>query len=247
VSHTLVSILLPPAVSGIQQVLDRETATGSLTAVAASLGVGSAGVILGSLVQTYLSRRFLAKSVDGEEFERLLEGGSLEQVGDYLYGRLGSLSVSQFASSPTQWKRVAQLVERAEAVLAEPETGGDKALADYERVQTDAPIVESLARARQLLDQGDLWNSMGELRRQVESVLRRLVPQEATRQRAGAGRLLREAVARSKIDEDIGRHLSQALEVANRGVHGRDVTVPDAYQALVLASRALEAISRDRP
>lgn len=237
----------PDIGSILQGLANLLSATGSLSIVASALGAFSVIVVVGSLIQTYLARRFLARSVESEEFEHLLATGKLEEVGEYLYERLGSLSVSQFASSDTQWKRVAQLVERAELVVAEPE-GGEPVQPSQETLGSvlDVPVVDTLARARELLEEGDLWNAMGELRRQIEAQLKRLGPQDFDRRPISAGRLLREAIARKFVDERAGRELAFALEVANRGVHGRDIGLTEAYEALRSASYGLQTLIHRR-
>jgi hypothetical protein len=161
----------------------------------------------------------------------------LNTLGDYVYGTLGTMPISEYAENPAARADVARALERIDRFVSE-----DEPLAIDERGEDAA--ARSLAQAHRALESGDTWQSLAQLRRAIEIELRSVAQRRGIEvpPRAGAGRMLT-LLARAEAlpNEAVGR-LQYAIQVANSAVHGGDIPPDVAYEAFDSAEGALRVI-----
>jgi hypothetical protein len=95
---------------------------------------------------------------------------------------------------------------------------------------------------------GEVWNGLARMRRHIEIQLNQYIsnldPALADRNsRLSAGRLLAVLVRLGRISERSEKQLRYALDVANAGIHGNDVSVAQAQEAWEAGVRGLALLS----
>jgi hypothetical protein len=166
----------------------------------------------------------------------------LQSLGGYIYGTIGNVPIPKYAANPDTRRNVAAGLEAVERFLAD-DTAGLKTRFD------EADIATSLRDSQAALDGGLVWESLARLRRSIEIELRRLAKERRidVPARVGAGRLLRRLADAGVIPEHAVSPLSYVIEIANRAVHGEDVSEAEAEEALWTADHALRQIRDARP
>src|SRR5205823_154483 len=121
--------------------------------------------------------------------------------------------------------RVNSFVARLEDFVGKPE--------DIPREPATPPPVEAvreidptLQDVQRRIERGAIWDGLALLRRTIEANLRLLAHRGDVEvpERIGAGRMLSLLRQRQVIPEDVERNLRYAIDVANRGVHGLEVS-----------------------
>ena len=217
----------------------------SLSVVAGLTGLVSVST---TIVSMYLSRRSKTsalKNAEEKEFQAAIQSSNLKTLGDYLYKGIGEIRVGDFSSDPKVRERVTDLVERLDEFLREPEDKDKSEKPEFEQkgsieyVQHDPDLIE----ARSQLESGNLWNGLAGLRRVIESRLKDLAIRRGFKLgRVGAGRVLGILWKKEMIPPDVARNLQYAITVANKGVHGEDVTADEALEAFLHAEHALQIL-----
>jgi tetratricopeptide (TPR) repeat protein len=166
---------------------------------------------------------------------------SLQALGDYVYGTLGTIPIAEYAANRVARANVAHALERIERFVSE-----DESITGREPEQDNA--IAWFAQGRRALDSGDYWRSLAQLRRAVEIALRNVAQQREIRvpERAGAGRMLSILDRAHGIPDEAAAPLRYAVDVANRAVHGEDVSPGLAYEAFDAAESAFRLIGAFR-
>jgi hypothetical protein len=90
--------------------------------------------------------------------------------------------------------------------------------------------------------EGESWNALARMRRQLEiSLASRLDIQNVTR-RMAVGQLLAVATKQGVVPVEIAQDLRYPISVANRAIHGEDVPPDVAVEAIVLIDRFIRAL-----
>lgn len=87
---------------------------------------------------------------------------------------------------------------------------------------------------------GESWNALARMRRDLEMVLADRLNQVGTdRRRMAAGQMLAVAAKEGVVPPESVAPLRYAISVANKAVHGEDVSADSAVEAIVLIDRFL--------
>jgi hypothetical protein len=100
-----------------------------------------------------------------------------------------------------------------------------------------------------VLTRENTWQALAQLRRSIETELRSLADRREIEvpPRAGAGRLLDVLARAGAVPADVYEPLRYTVQVANAAIHGEDVSLAAAYDALFSAEHALQRLhSPDR-
>lgn len=201
--------------------------------------LGAATALLTSLiaVRTARSTRDAVERVRRDSPEVALSALSLKALGDYVYGTLGTIPIAEYASNPDARANVANALDRIERFVSEDEGVANR---EPERDSAAAWFVEG----RRALDTGDTWRSLAQLRRAIEIALRSVAEQRDIRvpEKAGAGRMLSILDRHHGVPDDAAGPLRYAVNIANRAVHGEDVSPGLAFEAFDSAETALRQI-----
>lgn len=86
-------------------------------------------------------------------------------------------------------------------------------------------IMIGLQTAAAEISKGEVWNGLARLRRAIEIRLYEIARQYGeTGQRMSVSALLDKLMRREVIPQEAVRHLKHAVAIANRGIHGENVT-----------------------
>ena len=204
------------------------------------------------LSAAWASQAVKAKLEAAEEtrFQQIVESNRLEVLGKYLDDTIGKFTVNEYANNSTVAVRVDRLLARvreyvgsyddvsAEEPLEEvPETAPD----DRELPPEFAPIIEELRT-------GETWNALARLRRHIETSLREIAIQSGISEQhtKSAGHMTRLLMQRDVLSPSLAKMLRYAIDVSNRAVHGIDVSIDQAEEAIEIAARVLKDISTSK-
>ena len=157
-----------------------------------------------------------------------------------------SFLVAEFADNPTVKQRVNIFLARLEEFVGKTGEVPQKSKAPAMVERGPEPIRRELDGVEVRLQEGRPWDALALLRRDIERRLMAIAREHELRvpEKAGAGRLLQLLLQRQLLPNDVAMSLRYAIDVANRGVHGLDVSTNEALEALQHARRALAAIER---
>jgi hypothetical protein len=222
-----------------------------LTAIlGAVIGIVSVAVVL---AEWYVSRsraRAALESATESVFGAAIRSDELKQVGSYLYDRLGAFKIADYAADVTVRRRVERLLNRArdfigESGQKEPDSVGPTSYSPRDSPTTypEPSSTLELSTAERELRSGNIWNGLARIRRLIEMRLRKLAERSDIRQRkGGAGALLAQLEHLQVIPTNLAQSLRDVISVANRGVHGLDVSLNDAERAIRDARNALSGL-----
>jgi hypothetical protein len=220
-------------VDWVQVVTVSSTAVGLVTVAAETIFLVAAS--------RRLSRDVLRLTEDARR--NAINSSNLQVLGKYLVDDVGSVRISDVVSSEDVGLRTFQAFAAVRRFVDKPEeTPGDE-----EAPWTSPEVVMSdeLRDARLMVLAGEIWNGLALMRRNLEIVLRALDPALA-KSRMGAGQLISRVEKSGHLAPEAAHHLRYAVQVANRAVHGDEIDVGVALEAMDSADYALGRISRYR-
>ncbi|MFC2079776.1 hypothetical protein ACFLSZ_07320 [Candidatus Bipolaricaulota bacterium] len=207
---------------------------------------------LASLVFSVAARRRDSKSrmqtraaLEEHALSSALESDDLESLGSYLETKLGSVSVAEFATDDEVRRQVTDFVERVSEFTESPDREESKVPADISRLRQE-PSEGELAQAERMVREGLVWNGLAVARRTVELRLREIaLASDLGTEKRSAGRLLADLVRLELVHQEAPSYLQYSIDVANRGIHGEDVSQGEALEALAAAARGLSLLEEN--
>ena len=206
--------------------------------------IGNAGTTLLRAVKSYLEARRKLAEVKEAQFSAALNSDSLNALGAYLDGPIASFAVKEYAYNRDVRERVNTFLARLEDFLGSRDETREAPVAPGSAPLPSQITDNDIQRVEVQIEEGHLWDALAALRRTIELRLGALARQHgvATGSGHGAGRLLTLLAQREVVPREAADGLRYAINVANRGVHGLDVTTEQTINALSLASRAFEQL-----
>ncbi|MDQ4125504.1 MAG: hypothetical protein M3134_07895 [Actinomycetota bacterium] len=224
--------------------------------VAVGIGLGAVGAEVSTRVLSTVTARRALRNTSEDRFGAVIEQADRAKLARYLHDELGSVPVSTYAANADVRRRVDAVLDRltdymgtddVTAEWAPPPGAEDLAVADRQPWQF-RPGEDLLARAYEQIGAGEVWNGLALLRHGLEARLQRLAAGHAvTTPRGGAGALLRHLLNRGVLSEQAARPLGYAIHVATRAIHGEDVSVDQAEEALANAVTGLRMLRDTAP
>lgn len=221
------------------------------TITGAAALAGAVSSVAATVVSVIASRRVRAQKLrdaEANRLEKILATNELEELGAFLDNTIGQFNVAEYTSD----EAVAQTIDRYldgvvgflgtdEQVAAEESTSG-------EAPGVGIPLVSHKVRSDPLskviteLDDGEVWNALARLRREIEIFLRNRATKYGFKERhlRSAGQMVRLLAERGHLPDDVAKQLSYSIAVCNRAIHGRDVTINEAQEAFLIAERVLD-------
>jgi hypothetical protein len=206
-------------------------------------GVVSVSTTLISILFAWHHRRHVLARSEETRFQDLLEASDLRALGGYLDDTLGGFSVRDYAADSIIAARFDRLLGRLESFV-DLRHDGDSALPREEKadaVMAPAGISE-VGNAWRDIERGELWNGLAKLRRYIELTLRDFLARNdiPVGELRSAGQMVRLAERRRLLSPEIATDLRYAIDVANRAIHGSDISDDQAREATFVAERALQ-------
>jgi hypothetical protein len=218
---------------------------------------GIAGVVVGIAQLSSATRQARLASTEvrrlAEDQERAaLQSDDIKTLGHYLYENIGSTQINSYVSNKQVRDRVSRALESVLGFLGTEET---EVIAEQsEEVAQEVPDTATavsrtleeerseMARSLDEMSFGEVWNGLARMRRHIESELRRITPKERRYQNQPAGRLLTILHREGLISDRAEKLLRYAINVANAGIHGSDISVGQAQEAWEAGVRGLTGL-----
>jgi hypothetical protein len=181
------------------------------------------------------------------QLQEAIGSGSIDQLGSLLRDDLGSVAIADYVDDGQVQQRFRDLMEGIVRYLEPPLEADvvEQPPVDEELYAGWSPVVSTVLRpAQEEIMSGEIWNGLARMRREIEIALRDVLREPpGTRRPPTIPSMWRELVHRGIIDESLGNQLGYAVHVANRGIHGDDVTQAEALEALNIADRMLRQVT----
>lgn len=188
------------------------------------------------------SKKKTDKAIVEHKIISALKSDNIEEVGKYLENNLGIVTISQYTYNPKIRKRVTNLLNILTDYI------GDTELVD-EPVKITKPDSKKwrsrseLEQIKMTITQDNVWNGLAQLRRHIEVTLRELaIKNNLNVHKYGASKMLHTLIGLDIIPKNASKPLRIAISIANRGIHGYEVTEIGALNALAYADEGLEII-----
>lgn len=201
-----------------------------------------------SLLITLRESRKKLKGIKDTDFDAVIDSSDIATLGKYLDETLGNFNIYEYSSNPVVTSQVDKYLDRikgfvgtVDEIKIEPEEPiperdfygiNEKALPDDFQ-----PIIEELKT-------GEPWNALARLRRLIEINLRQLATESdfPEKKLKSAGYLLRFMERKYDLNKNVTGLLSYSINVCNKAIHGKDVSVGEAEEAIYSAAKTLPEI-----
>ena len=182
----------------------------------------------------YKSRSKL-NSAKENDFQSALTSESLDTLGNYLDHSLGQFTLSEYAHNREVGKKVDLFIARLKDYIGPESQGPMPATKNLDTPVSYRSVVmdNELRNVEHKLANGLMWDALASLRRIVEVRLRNMAESHKiiVTPKAGAGALLQSLVKTELIPPSIAEALRYSIDIANRGIHGHEVSMVDCQAA----------------
>lgn len=210
---------------------------------------GTASIALTLISRISSSRAIHRKLREAQEsrFQSVLESDDLTVVGHYLDDVIGNFNVYEYVSNPKVSKTVNSYLEKLRFFVG-TDTEVEQQVEDTKvppKIKVPPPIPDEFDKILTELRSGEVWNALARLRRHVEITLRKVAKNNhVILEHPSAGSLLN-ALSRSEfISKNSFSNLKYAVMFCNKAVHGQEVSLKEAEEAIFHASIGLEALKQ---
>lgn len=204
--------------------------------------------IMIQVVNRILERRKL-RLAEHDKFLRVLNSNQLSELGKYLDDVLGRFAVAEYTDNPAVRLRVDAYLSRIQRFVGTqeeleshpPRPVASEAVDPTREVHVSAAGISELARALDEVRSGEIWNGLARMRTYVEDTLTTVALNSHVRVSPGmsAQSLISVLTRASLLDEAMVPALRFSIVIANRAIHGKDVTRQDAEIAVLQADEVL--------
>jgi len=185
----------------------------------------------------------------------VLSSDNIITLGNYLDDTLGKFNIHEYTNNVEIQKRVDQYLERIQNFIGTNEDiAKEIVIEDKELIEIDKSSIidekfsDEFKKILYEVRAGEPWNALARLRRHIEIILRNMAQIAGFSQggHTSVRRLLNFLERSELIDEYISRQLSYAISVCNKAVHGADISMGEAEEAIFHAQIALEKIESNK-
>lgn len=190
------------------------------------------------------TRQRLSKTATGS----VLQDPTLSELGRYIFQDVGSVTVRDYIRDDQLHGELPETLESIRRYLELPSEDQQGPEHTQARDRTPGGLerhdVPDFVLAR--IEEGDYWTALAWLRTQIERSLREFAHAHDLHvpEKVGARSLLSLLRGEQLISDDIAEPLDYAIRVANRGVHGLDVSLSETEEAILVAWQAWEDLRR---
>lgn len=191
---------------------------------------------LGLSVANFLYVLWKTRKAQIQEFDQIMESSDIGKLGDYLTKTVGKFRLQDYSSRRDVREKIDHYLDHLiEFVGPTSEFREPIPPTEPERSPASPPPLSEIVRMQEELDKGEIWNALSRYRRFVEIILRRVGENHGITdlQNYSASRLVQRLQAAELISEQLASRLKYSISVANRGVHGLDVPLSIAKEAIL--------------
>ncbi|WP_019180275.1 hypothetical protein [Microbacterium yannicii] len=191
-----------------------------------------------------------ARMLESLRVSDVVETTDLHALGSLVVRDLGGTSMSNYVRHEEVRTRfrtafnaarefIGEVPERDSENLTEPA----QARVPNQAVWGDERLSQSGEKALRDVAEGESWNALARMRRELEIVLAsRLDPSVTATRRMAAGQMLAVATKQGAISPESASPLRYALSVANRAVHGEEISADSAVEAILIIDRFIRSL-----
>jgi hypothetical protein len=212
------------------------------------------------LLELFITRRNRTSKLheaQEQEFEKILESDDLIKIGSYFDERVGEFNVQEYVASSDVSEIVDRYLEKLKTFVgtdAEVNEQIQKIGAPRE-IEKLSHIPDEFDKVAASLREGEIWNGLARLRRHIEITLRRVIDDRNIQMRPypSAGQILNVLKMDEAISPDAYSELKYSVTICNKAIHGLDVELEEAEEALFHAIEGLRKlreshhVSREEP
>lgn len=183
----------------------------------------------------------------------VVETTDLHALGSLVVRDLGGTSMPNYVRHEEVRTRFRTAFNTAREFIGEmpereSESLPESASAPAEDHQVGERLSKSGERALQDVAEGESWNALARMRRELEIALASRVDRSVTRtRRMAAGQMLAVAAKQGAIPPESASPLRYALSVANRAVHGEEISADSAVEAVLIIDRFIRSLEDTGP
>ncbi|WP_341907917.1 hypothetical protein [Fluviicola taffensis] len=229
--------------------MDQTNYMSIISKIAAILGLLSTSITFFTYLFNYIKQRKTLEEIDGNLFKQALASADIKQLGKYLDNNIGNVTIKEFSTNTKIQKKVNHYIQNIISFIGteedikktDIESHETKIIYNYEVPNEFHSIIKELSF-------GQPWNALAQLRRHIEISLRDIVknydinikefmPITQTLSILGSMNL----ISPSTIND-----LKYAVSVCNKAVHGIDISLPEAEEAIQIVIKALDEINKSK-
>lgn len=187
--------------------------------------------------------RMVKEAEDEMNFDRALRSDDLGTLGKYLDRTLGQVSLWSYQYSQDDAKKINSRIDALIEFTAKDETADnaeDAKEITIPKIPTERsqPIPTVVQKAYEELADGNTWNALAILRRDIEVRLRRTNNESAKHRPVAA--LLNADASVQRAGPAAVALLRTVYQTASRAIHGEDLSDEEARRTIELAQRAYQ-------
>lgn len=216
--------------------------------LASITGITSISLAIFSYLIKSLIAHYKLTETDEIKFKNVLNSDNIIILGKYLDDTLGRFNIHEYASNTKVQNRVDKYLEKIqnfigtnEEIIKEEEIQRGIGKIGLEEIHQDKFPKEFNLVLKEVRT-GEPWNALARLRRYIEKILVQKAKEAGFTQAGNASvrKILDFFERNSLIDKKAINHLSYSISICNRAIHGVDVSVGEAEEAIFHAGLALE-------
>ncbi|MBP2312992.1 hypothetical protein [Azospirillum soli] len=185
------------------------------------------------------------KALRKAEFDKAINSYKIDTLGSYLHNTLGKVSVYEYAKEDEKADQLHKYLSRIADMLSADDDleKSDVAVSAYPQDGIADDLPSNLRLALNEIRIGEVWNGLARMRRDLEINLNELAEKNNLPiGKSSAGSMLHYLGRVGLVNGSILEQLRWALSVANRAIHGIDVSRSDAEEAFWVVASAYKSL-----
>jgi len=211
-----------------------------ITSLTASVVSTLAAEILFKIKKDWDERKKLA-AAEESHFKQVLASDSIDVLGRYLDNEVGNFLVSEYVSSDKARLRIDSIIHSMQDFIGREKEIMEDIPSPEAMVKSPSPKTDEFKLIFSKLQSGIAWDALAALRRLIEIKLKETMNKKGLNvdDRSSAGRLISILSKKELITSNVEHQLRYAVDVANRAIHGHDISIGMAEEAVFMAQDAL--------
>lgn len=232
--------------------MDTTNYTNIVSIIAFILGALSGFLTVFSYFFNYIKQQKTLEEIDNKLFKQALESVDIKKLGSYLDNNIGNVTIKEFSTNPKIQKKVNNYIQNIIYFIGTEEDikKADTELYKQESIynKEDIKVPNEFYPIMKELRLGQPWNALAQLRRHIEINLREILKSYRieTKEFTSISQTLSILDSMNLIPTSCIQDLKYAASVCNRAVHGIDVSLPEAEEAIQVTIRAFNEINKDK-
>ncbi|KQO33214.1 hypothetical protein ASF10_19260 [Flavobacterium sp. Leaf82] len=232
--------------------MDTTNYTNIVSIISSILGVLSALVTVFSFFLNYIKQQKTLEEIDNKLFKQALESGDIKKLGSYLDKNIGNVTIKEFSTNSKIQKKVNNYIQNIISFIgteedikkADTKLHKQEIIHDNDNIKVPNEFYPFIKE----LQLGQPWNALAQLRRHIEINLREILKSYniETKEFISISQMLSILDSMNLIPTSYIQDLKYAVAICNKAVHGIDISLPEAEEAIQVTIRAFNEINKDK-